>query len=151
MRIAAFALIIAVSMPLFSLDGTTVVYTGGTVPNVKPNTEGRLDVTGPNSAEFTCPSGKITIDFDSIQSYEYSREAAHHLGVIAAIAVALVKARKQNHFLRVTYRDANNVSQVAVFRISKRMPTIVMPILQARAPQAQHACGPGGYPMCLQR
>ena len=152
MRIAAFALMIAVSISsLFAQDRATVVYTGGTVPNLKPETAGRLDITEPAAVAFVYPSGKLAIDFDAIQSYEYSREVAHHLGILPAIEVGLVKARKQNHLLRITYRDANNASQVAVFRIPKQMPHTLLPVLRIRAPQAEHPCGPGGYPMCLQK
>lgn len=151
MRIAAFALMVAVSIPLFAQDGAIVVYAGGTVPNLKPETEGRLDVSQPAAVAFVYASGKVAIDFDAIQSYEYSREVAHRLGLLPAIAVGLMRARKQNHLLRITYRDANNASQVAVFRISKHMPHTLLPVLQIRAPQAEHPCAPGGYPMCLQK
>jgi hypothetical protein len=149
MRIAVFMLMIVVSIPMAAIDGENVVYEGGTAAGLISQTAGRLETAGPGSMAFVYVSGKLLIDFEGIQSYEYSEEVAHHLGVLPMIAVGLVRARKRNHFIRITYRNAEDTQEVAVFRIPKHMSDTLLPVLQVRAPQASHPCIPSVYPMCL--
>lgn len=151
MRLAAFALALAMSLPVVAQSDQAVTYIGGTVPNLKSETEGHLDLSEPASLAFAYPSGKLTIDFPAIESYEYSRQVVHHLGVLPAIAVGLVKARKQSHLLRITYRDVNNTTQIAVFRIPKQMPRTLLPVFEARVPQAARPCAASAYSRCLQK
>lgn len=146
MRIASFMLMILVSIPLAAVDGETVVYEGGTATGLTSQTPGRLETTGPSSMTFIYVSGKLLINFEGIQSYEYSQEVAHHLGVLPMIAVGLVRARKRNHFIRITYRNADDTQEVAVFRIPKHMSDTLLPVLQVRGPQASHPCIPSVYP-----
>lgn len=151
MRLTAFALTLVISLSAFAQSGQTVTYLGGTVPNLKSETEGRLDVSDPVSTAFVYPGGKLTIGFSTIESYEYSRQVVHHLGVLPAIAVGLVRARKKSHLFRITYRDADNVSQVAVFRIPKQFPNALLPVFAARAPQAMHPCPAYAYRGCFDK
>lgn len=151
MRLAVLFLMGVMSLSALGQSGQTVTYLGGTVPNVKSETVGRLDVSDPASTAFVYPGGKLTIGFSTIESYEYSHQVVHHLGVLPAIAVGLVKARKKSHLFRITYRDADNVSQVAVFRIPKQFPSTLLPVFAARAPHATHPCTAYAYRSCVNK
>ena len=70
-----------------------------------------------------------------IDSYEYSRRVAHHLGVLTAIAVALVKKRQRKHFLRIAYDDERKTPEVAIFEVPKNMPLTLLANPQERALQ----------------
>jgi hypothetical protein len=61
----------------------------------------------------------------------------HHLGVLPAIAVSLVKKRQRKHFLRIAYHDEFKTPQVAIFEVPKKMPLTLFAILQQRAPQGR--------------
>ena len=151
MRIAALVLVLAVSLPMIAQDEQTVVFAGGTVSNLKSETSGHFEFSDPAALAFVYSSGKLSIPFQKIDSYEYSQQVVHHLGVLPAIAVGLVKARKKSHLLRITYQDQSNAPQIALFRIPKHMPNTLLPVLQARVPQAAHPCGAAAYPKCLQK
>jgi hypothetical protein len=59
------------------------------------------------------------------------------LGVLPAIAVRLFKVRQRRHFFSFSYRDSNNVVQVAVFEVPKQMPRTLEAVLQTRAPRSR--------------
>jgi hypothetical protein len=80
-------------------------------------------------------SVRLAIPYASIDSYEHSQQVAHHLGVLPAIAVSLVKKRQRKHFLRIAYHDESKTPQVAIFEVPKKMPLTLLAILQQRAPQ----------------
>lgn len=109
-------------------------FTGGTV-RATAGVLGHFDTTSDAALSFDYPGDKLMIPYAKIESFEYSKQVARHLGVLAAIAVGLVKKRQQKHFVRISYRDAGDMSQVAVFEVSKKMPRTLMAILQTRAPQ----------------
>lgn len=122
--------------PAFAIGGSQVVYTGGTVSQLKDGATGTLDLTSANELRFVYPDGNLEIPYDSIESFEHSKEVSVHLGVAPAVAVALVAHRKKNHFVRISFTDADHLQQVAVFEVPKKMPIFLMPALEARSPQA---------------
>jgi hypothetical protein len=130
----------AISVLAAAQNSPTVEYAGGTVPNLKSETVGRLDITDPTFLAFDYAASKLVIPFNKIESYQYTQEVVHHLGVLPAIGVGLLKARRRSHLVRITYRDESNVSQVAVFKVPKHMPQTLLPALQARVPQPSQPC-----------
>jgi hypothetical protein len=133
-------LLLATASFLFAADDNNVTYTGGTASQVKEGTAGRFDFSAAGHLQFISAGTVLAIPYNSIESFEHSKEAAVHLGVAPAIAVGLVAARRHNHFVRITYRDSNQLPQVAVFEVPKSMTAYLMPMLGARSPQAQ--CSP---------
>lgn len=135
MRKNMFAfLMLAVAIPGFAVEGSNVAYTGGTIPQLKEGMVGTFDLTRGSGLLFIYTGGSFEIPYSRIESYEHTQEVAVHLGVAPAIAVGLVKRRRRNHFVRITFKDSDNVHQVVVFEIPKTMPPILMPTLAARAP-----------------
>ena len=143
--VAALYLLLIFSLPALAVDDGNVVYVGGTIASLKDGAVGKLDLKSQTELTFESPTGKLAIPFTKIDFYEHSQEVAHHLGVLPAIAVGLLKKRERKHFLRVAFRDENNASQVAIFEVPKKMPRTLLAILQQRAPQG---CGPQAYEKC---
>ena len=139
-RIATMILVLALAGAAFAQQSQTVEYSGGTVPNLKAETEGTLDLSDPDNLIFQYASGKVLIPYRHMQSYQYNEEVRHHLGVLPAIAVGLVRARLKNHFIRVTYLDDNKAQQIALFNVPKDMPKVLEPVLQARIAKKEKAC-----------
>jgi hypothetical protein len=133
-KLMIFCLLMALVLPVAAVDDDQVRYAGGTVPALRPGTVGRLDTTSETSLAFEYAGMKLLIPYADIRSFEYSTEVAHHLGVVAGITVALIKKRERRHFFRITYCDAGNVSQVAVFEVPKHMPRALQATLADRAP-----------------
>jgi hypothetical protein len=134
-KLVALFLLVAATLPAAAVEEGQVMYVGGTVPNLTANLVGRLDSTSEISLTFEYSNNKLAIPYAAIQSFEYSTEVTHHLGVLPAIAVGLLKKRERRHFFRIAYLDADHTSQVVVFEVPKRMPRTLQAVLEARAPQ----------------
>lgn len=128
-------LLLAVAASAVAVEDAEVAYVGGTAPNVKPGTIGRLDTAQPTSLVFQYSGGKFDIPYAAIESFEYSKERAHDLAVLPIVAVGMFKRLQRQHFVRITYRDEANFARAVVFELSKHMPRAVLAVLEARAPQ----------------
>jgi hypothetical protein len=151
-KLVTLFLLVAIAWPAAGVEGEQVMYVGGTVHPIKEGTIGHLDTASLVSLKFESPNGNVEIPFAKMDSYSYSQEVSHHLGVLAAMAVGLVRKRQRRHFFRITFHDETNAPQAAVFEVPKQMPRTLLAILQARAPQGcKRPLGQGrDVPMCGQ-
>lgn len=143
--VAALCLLLMFTLPALAVDDGNVMYVGGTIASLKDGAVGKLDLKSQTELTFESPTGKVAIPFAKIDFYEHSEEVAHHLGVLPAIAVGLLKIRQKRHFLRIAYHDEDNASQVGIFEVSKKMPRTLLAVLRQRAPQG---CKPAAYERC---
>lgn len=134
-RLATLCLVLLFAWPLLAVDDGDVLYIGGTMENLKEGSLGKLDMTPRTELVFVSSSIRLAIPYASIDSYDLLQQVTHHLGVLPAIAVGLVKKRQRKHFLRIAYHDEFKTPQVAIFEVPKRMPQTLLAILQQRAPQ----------------
>jgi len=132
-KIVALFLLSLTPLATPAVDDGQVMYVGGTVAALKEGVSGKLDATSPKVLSFDYSGGKLIIPFEMIDSFEYSRQVARHLGILPAIAVGLVKHRQSRHFFRISYHDESKAPQVAIFEVIKEMPHVLRDILQARA------------------
>jgi len=128
-------LLLAVSLPAAAVEGGQVMYAGGTVPGVNPGVIGRLDTSSQTDLRFEYMGTRLLIPYAAINSFEYSQEVKHHLGVLPAIAIGLIKQRQHRHFFRISYHDEKNGPQVAIFEVSKHKPRSLKAVLDARSPR----------------
>jgi hypothetical protein len=149
-RFVAFLILLGLTLPAAAVEDGQVMYVGGTIPTLTNNLVGRLDNTSETFLTFEYASNKLAIPYAAIESFQYSTEVTHHLGVLPGIVVALAKKREHRHFFRISYRDADNISQVAVFEVPKHMPRTLQAILDARAPGKSVYRSPG-MPMNVSR
>lgn len=143
-KVLALCLLILLSLPAYAVDGSQVKYVGGTLPGVAPGAVGTLDTTQDTSLIFAHAGGKLEIPYDGIQSFEYSKEAARHLGVLPAIVVSLFRMRQHRHFFRISYHDSSRSetgSQAVIFEVPKHTPRTLQAVLTVRSPQALKVCG----------
>lgn len=143
--LATLCLLLTLALPVLAVEDGYVMYVGGTVASLKEGDRGKLNTNSLTDLIFESSTGKLVIAFAKIDSYEHSQQVAHHLGVLPAVAVGLVKKRQRKHFLRIAYHDENNSPQVAIFEVPKKMPLTLMAILQQRVPQG---CKPQVYEKC---
>jgi len=139
-KLAALAILIVMmsfAAPAFAVDAGQVAYVNGTVAAIAPGSIGVLDTSAPAQLAFKTGGSSLAIAYDKIQSVSYKTEVAHHLGVLAAIAVGLVRHRERKHLISITYMDEAGVTQTVLFEVSKEQPEFLVPMLRARVP----ACG----------
>jgi hypothetical protein len=138
----ALCLLLILALPALAVEDGQVMYVGGTVPGVTAHTIGQLDTTSETALVFEYSGNKFAMSYDAIESFQYSKEVTRHLGVLPAIAIGLVRMRRQRHFFRISYHDANNVKQTAVLEVSKHAPRTLQAVLETKAPQTRRPCRP---------
>jgi hypothetical protein len=121
-KLMIFCLLLALAVPILAVDGRPGDVRGCTVPALPAGAVGRLDTTSEESLTFEYSGTKVLIPYSQIESFEYSTEVTRHLGVMPAIAVGLIKMHQLRYYFRISYRSADNVSQVVVFEVPKHMP-----------------------------
>ena len=115
-----------------AIEGSDVMYIGGSVAGVKEGTLGRLDVTANNALLFNHGDSRVEIPYASIQRFQYTQKLARRLGVAATVAVVLVKHRQRRHVVELYFQDGTGVNQVAMFELSKERVAPVVAVLNAR-------------------
>ena len=137
-KILAVLLFFACSIPAFAdfswVEGSDVRYVGGTASGIAPDAMGKLDLTSTTDLVFATSGAKVSIPYAAITNFSYSEEVAHHYGVVAATVIGLLKARRQQHFLHIAYRDANGNEQAVVLEVSKDAQAVLRTTIQARLP-----------------
>jgi hypothetical protein len=134
-KIVATLLAITFAVPAFAVEGAEVQYIGGTV-SIAQGLVGRLDTTNEKELKFIAPGSTLSIEYAKIDSYQYTEEVAHHLGVVPTLALVMVKYRQRRHYFRISYRDDKDVAQSVVLEVPKEMPKAVSAVLEARVPKA---------------
>jgi hypothetical protein len=128
----------------FAVETGQVAYAGGSL-GLAQGTVGSFDLVSPGALVFKyagagAPAGEVAIEYKKISGFSYSTEVTHHLGVVPAIAVGLVRRRERKHFLTIRFADSTGTGQAVVFEIAKNDPPALLAVLHARAPQV---CGAG--------
>jgi len=125
------AALLSASVPAFAVTGSEVQLRASTLPS------STLDTTVPQRLIFHSPSRPdLAMPYAQITEFTSRQEVAHHLGVLAAIAVGLVKARQQRYLISIAFTDTDGAAQVATFEVGKNAMETLLPVLQARARNA---------------
>src|SRR4051812_24600281 len=133
-KLIAIALILTLAVPSFAaiVEGSQVLYEGGTAQELKQGTMGTFDTSSEEALLFNSSGGKLTIPYKRITDFRYEEKLARRLGVVLTIAVVLLKHRQRRHILTVQYLDEQSSPRVAVFEIAKDAPETVVPVIQSR-------------------
>lgn len=129
-------LLFFISLCAHAAQNDKAIYAGGTIPTLSAGTVGLLDTTSSDRLVFKCPGNRLLIPYASIDSFQYTQPVARHLGVLPAIAVALIKKRERKHLFRISYHDENGVNQVVAFEVPKQVSNTFLAILKTRAGKA---------------
>jgi hypothetical protein len=136
------AMSVLLALPACAVEAGQVAYTGGSL-SVVQGTVGSFDTTSPTALIFRFAGAgsnpnQVDIEYKNIRGFCYTTEVAHHLGVLPAIAVGLVKSRERKHFFTIRFINSDGIAQAAVFEVAKNDPPALLAILRTRAPQV---CG----------
>jgi len=137
--LTAILLVLLAGVSAAAESTDAVLYVGGTSAIAK-GSAGTLDLTAPATLIFQKEAGgtnagaAIKIPYARITTFEYHSEPREHLGVLLTIAASLVAPPQRKHIFSITYTDAADVVQVAVFEVSKRDFQALCAVLQGRSP-----------------
>lgn len=110
-------------------------YVYGTIKTLPENTSGTFDTGSQSELELRFGKERISIPYARIRTCAYREENKFRLGVLATIAVGLLKARTKNHFVTLTWIDGE-ATQVATLEAPKRRAIGLVEVIRARAPEA---------------
>jgi hypothetical protein len=133
--------VFALSLYCAAVDSDQVRYVGGTIDGAKAGAIGHLAFSS-EALTFAAPATLVAVPFRSMESFDYSQEVKHHLGVLPAVVVGMVRKRKRGHYFRISFRDDRNSTQVVIFEVSKGEVRNVQTVLAAKAHQACVSYGP---------
>jgi hypothetical protein len=135
-KLISVLLIICFALPAFaSVETGQVQYTGGSIASISVGAMGKFDLNKADTLVFQSGQSSLTIPYANITRFRYEEKLARHLGVVATIAVVMVKHRQRRHFVEVSYKDAENKEQTAVFEIAKTDVDSTKATIEARTPQ----------------
>lgn len=118
-------------------SGSGVVYVGGTISTPVAGSSGTLDYSSPDQLQFRSPAGTVSIPWQKIDSWSCSSATAHHIGVLPAIAVGLVRKRQRIHYFSVKWQTDSGIEQAVLLEVPKDLPRTLHVVMSARAPGRQ--------------
>lgn len=138
-KLIALALVLVFALPSFAtiVEGSQVLYEGGTAPGVKEGALGAFDTSSEEALVFAGEGAKLAIPYAKVTNFNYEEKLARHYGVILTLLIVPFKYRQRRHILTVNYLDEQNAPRVAVFEIAKTAPETLVPILQSRINKCQ--------------
>ena len=132
-RLSLFICVIAVCLPLFAgLNSQKAMYMGGTVPELKAETEGTFSTQSEKEMEFKYKGGDLAIPYDRINSLEYGQKAGRRLGLAIALTPVALLSKKRRHYLTLNYLDASDKQQAAIFELGKNIVRVTLSSMEAR-------------------
>lgn len=114
------------------LGSDKAMYVGGTLNQIKENTEGKVSATAPTVFTFNYKGGSVSIPYDHVNDLEYGQKAGRRLGLAIVVNPLLFFSKKRRHFLTVGYQDGDGKQQAAVFELGKDTVRVTLATLEAR-------------------
>ena len=137
-RLVALAVMVVLSAPgvVLAVGGRDAVYIGGTVAGLAEKAEGRFDTTKDDAVSFVPKkkdSASVQIPYAAISELEYGQKAGRRVAVAVLVSPFALFSKKRNHYLTITYADANGKEQAAVFELGKDIVRTTLKILETRS------------------
>ncbi|MGI9076532.1 MAG: hypothetical protein ACR2G6_04250 [Gemmatimonadaceae bacterium] len=133
---AILLIALAANGVVFALDKKKAEYVGGTVPNLKEKSEGRLDTTDDKHLMFnTEASPTVRIPYKAITELEYGQKAGRRVGMAILISPVALFSKKRKHYLSIGYRDDKGQDQAAIFELGKDIVRATLKIIETRSGQ----------------
>jgi hypothetical protein len=135
MRILVFLTICALPLLLeaaASESKTKVEYVGGTMADVRPGSDIRIDVTDPSRFTLVGRSGRVEVPYSRVNQLEYGQKVGRNILPAIVISPLFLLQKTRKHFLTVGYLDAAGNQQAVVFRVSKGDVRPMLASLEAR-------------------
>jgi len=125
-------LILCAAEVIAGIGSKDTMYVGGTA-GVKEMTEGKSSTADAKDFVFKYKGGTLSIPYDRINSLEYGQKAGRRLGLAIAVTPLALFSKKRKHFLTLSYMDAAEKQQAAVFELGKDVVRTTLASIEARS------------------
>jgi hypothetical protein len=117
-----------------AVDSRGSLYVGGTIPGLKEKSEGQF-IQSADAITFS-PKAKgatpVDIPYAAVIELEYGQKAGRRVAVGVLISPLALFSKKRNHYLTISYKDANGKDQAGVFELGKDVVRTTLKILETR-------------------
>ena len=130
---AACAACLLFSVALAAVPKDMAMYVGGTIPNLKEKTEGRLSTAKDDALTFQgAYESPVEIPYRRITSLEYGQKAGRRVGVAILVSPVALFSKKRTHYLTIAYKDRAGKEQAGVFELGKDIVRTTLTVLEVR-------------------
>ena len=133
-KVLAICLMVCLASVAMAVEPGQVAYVGGTAI-LKEGAVGKLGMFSETALRFESAGTVVEIPYAKIQSFEYTEQVSHHMGVLPAIAIGLSRSRKHRRYFRISFTGEGSARQVVVLEVPKQMPPVLLAVLRARSPE----------------
>jgi len=134
-KVLANCLMVCLASVAMAIEPGQVAYVGGTAATLKEGAVGKLDMSSETALRFESGGTVVEIPYAKIQSFKYTEQVTHHMGVLPAIAIGLSRSRKHRHHFLISFAREGSAPQVVVLEVPKQMPPVLLAVLRARSPE----------------
>jgi len=130
-----FALLVSFVIPSFALASVgskNTLFVGGTINNIKVNTEGKSSTSDEQHFLFEAKGQKLIIPYSKIDGLEYGQKAGRRVAMAILISPFALFSKKRKHFLTINYLDENEKQQAVVLELGKDVVRVTLASLEAR-------------------
>ena len=112
--------------------GKSAEYLGGTLPQLKARSDGRLFVGHRDWLVFATRGQEIRIPYHQINQLEYGQKVGRRIVTAVVVSPLFLLSKSRAHFLTVGYQDDEGRQQALVFRVPKNDIRPLLVSLEAR-------------------
>jgi hypothetical protein len=135
----ALAIAVFTTSAMAGISTDKVAYRGGSVTTLKQGDERKFTLDG-DAFKVLAGGHTVAIPYDKIQSIEYGQKAGRRIGAAVAMTILvtplgllMLASKKRKHIVTLTWQDANERNEGAVFEFGKNAIRGALAALEARS------------------
>jgi hypothetical protein len=99
---------------------------------VKPKSDARIDLTGPEALVVQFDRSALRVDYKKVNTLEYGQNVSRRYAAAILISPVLLLSKARKHFVTIGYLDEAGAQQALVIRVEKGDIRTVLAALEAR-------------------
>ncbi|HYL38139.1 MAG TPA: hypothetical protein VEV17_19640 [Bryobacteraceae bacterium] len=125
-------IVLACSVLLAGGNGGRAEYVGGTISQIPPGCEGKVQAVDSQYFVFYARNASWRVPYQKINLIEYGQKVDRRYIAAVLVSPLFLLAKKRQHFLTVGYSDEDNQQQAMIFKVSKDDIRATLVSLEAR-------------------
>ena len=136
-RATVLILLAVLSAPIVldAVGGRDALYVGGTIPGLGEKVDGRFDTANDTDLIFIPKKtgSPVSIPYARVTELEYGQKAGRRVAMGILLSPLALFSKKRNHYLTISYTDAQGKEQAGVFELGKDVIRTTLKIVETRS------------------